>query len=212
MKYSKFLQIYKKVPIIDSSTFSLYSENVANLRRQVIGWVEKGYLIPLKRGVYIFNDNYRQVEPSKLFLANYMVSPSYVSLEYALGLYGLIPERVYDITSVTTKKTNEFSNVIGRFEYRKIKESLFFGFKQEKEKDQESFIAEPEKAFLDYFYLNHLFVGKFEEFKSMRFQNLENLNIKRLKEYEIQYNRRVNKVVNAFINYIQKYKNEYKTL
>lgn len=212
MKFDEFLNIYRDVPVIDSSTFPLYSDRPSNLRRQVRTWVKKRYLIPLKRGLYIFSENYRQIEPSSLFISNYLVSSSYISLEYALGYYGLIPEKVTVITSVTTKKTNKFKNKLGKFEYRSVKKSLFFGYKKESDKNLEFFIAFPEKAILDYFYLNADFKGKFEEFDSLRFQNLDKLNIERMRAYQKKYNNRVCRIVEKLVKYIQQYKDEYKNL
>jgi len=212
MKFDIFLNIYKNVPVIDSSTFSIYSNKTSVLRRQVRSWVKKGYLISLKRGLYIFSENYRQIEPSNLFLANYIISPSYVSLEYALGYYDLIPERVTVFTSITSKKTNSFTNPLGKFEYRKIKEKLFFGFRKEKERREEFFIAHPEKAILDYFYLNHNFKGAFDEFDSMRLQNLDIFDVKKLDDYKSKYNKRVTKVIRFLIEYIDKYTIKYRKL
>jgi len=209
MKFEEFIKLYKNAPLIDASTFSLY-RNPNHLRRQVRNWVKKGYLLPLKKGVYIFNDDYRKIQPSVFFVANFLVSPSYVSLEYALGYYGLIPEKVEIITSITTKKTNFFQNCLGEFEYRSIKEELFFGFK--KENNQEFFIALPEKALVDYFYLNSQFEGRYEEFDSLRLQNLEILDVDLLKSYKLHYNKRMKKVIDSLMEYINCYKKEYKKL
>jgi len=72
-----------------------------------------------------------------------------VSTIYALGYYDLIPEKVIDVTSVTTKKTAKFTNPFGTFIYQHLKTSLFFGFKEiEDENGFPVLIAEPEKAVL----------------------------------------------------------------
>ncbi len=94
MKFEEFLKIYNQAPLVDSSTFALYSQNPQDLRRQVREWTKKGYILPLKRGIYFFNENYRKKEPSLSFIANFLITPSYLSLEYALGFYDLIPEKV----------------------------------------------------------------------------------------------------------------------
>lgn len=212
MKFEKFLDIYQNNPIIDSSSFPIHSENPSVLRRQVRGWVKKGYLISLKRCLYIFGDNFRKNNPSRLFIANYLISPSYLSLEYALELYGLIPEKVTVLTSVTTKKTNLFKNDLGVFEYRSLDKNLFFGFKKEKDKGQEIFVAYAEKALLDYFYLNANFIGETGEFDSLRLQNLEILDDQRLTLYSKKYNQRVKKVAKELNEYKVKNKDKYKKL
>ncbi len=212
MKFNEFVKIYQEAPLIDSSTFSLYNEKPQSLRRQVREWVRKDYLIPLKRGLYIFSDEWRKIQSSVLFMANFLVLPSYVSLEYALSFYEIIPEKVTVITSVTTKKTKIFTNLLGSFEYRSIKEDLFFGFKKEIDKEEEFFIALPEKALLDYFYLNPHFQGNFSELESLRLQNLEALNIKSLETYGLKYNKRIRKIAQVLIEFVKKETTRYKRL
>lgn len=212
MKFNEFVKIYQEAPLIDSSTFSLYNEKPQNLRRQVREWVKKDYLIPLKRGLYIFSSQWRKIQPSVLFMANFLVLPSYVSLEQALGFYEIIPEKVTVITSVTTKKTKIFKNLVGSFEYRSIKEDLFFGFKKEIDNNQEFFIALPEKALLDFFYLNNHFQGDFSELESLRLQNLEVLNIKLLETYGLKYNKRIRKIAEVLIEFVKKEKGRYRRL
>ena len=212
MKFNEFVKIYQEAPLIDSSTFSLYNEKPQNLRRQVREWVKKDYLIPLKRGLYIFSSQWRKIQPSVLFMANFLVLPSYVSLEQALGFYEIIPEKVTVITSVTTKKTKIFRNLVGSFEYRSIKEDLFFGFKKEIDNNQEFFIALPEKALLDFFYLNNHFQGDFSELESLRLQNLEVLNIRLLETYGLKYNRRIRKIAEVLIEFVKKEKGRYRRL
>lgn len=212
MKFNEFVKIYQKAPLIDSSTFSLYNEKPQSLRRQVREWVKKDYLIPLKRGLYIFSSQWRKIQPSVLFMANFLVLPSYVSLEQALGFYEIIPEKVTVITSVTTKKTKIFKNLVGSFEYRSIKEDLFFGFKKEIDNNQEFFIALPEKALLDFFYLNNYFQGDFSELESLRLQNLELLNMKLLENYGLKYNKRIRKIAEVLIEFVKKEKGRYRRL
>ena len=212
MKFNEFVKIYQKAPLVDSSTFSLYNEKPQNLRRQVREWVKKDYLIPLKRGLYIFSSQWRKIQPSVLFMANFLVLPSYVSLEQALGFYEIIPEKVTVITSVTTKKTKIFKNSVGSFEYRSMKEDLFFGFKKEIDNNQEFFIALPEKALLDYFYLNNHFQGDFSELESLRLQNLEVLNIKLLETYGLKYNKRIRRIAEVLIEFVKKEKGRYRRL
>ena len=212
MKFNEFVKIYQKAPLIDSSTFSLYNEKPQNLRRQVREWVKKDYLIPLKRGLYIFSSQWRKIQPSVLFMANFLVLPSYVSLEQALGFYEIIPEKVTVITSVTTKKTKIFRNLVGSFEYRSIKKDLFFGFKKEIDNNQEFFIALPEKALLDFFYLNNHFQGDFSELESLRLQNLEVLNIRLLETYGLKYNKRIRKIAEVLIEFVKKEKGRYRRL
>jgi len=134
-------------------------------------WQKKGYIRKIRRGYYAFSDI--KLNEQKLFLmANKLYSPSYVSLDIALSHYGLIPEGVYSITSISTKKTNEFNTSLGNFIYRNIKPRLFFGYSLAKIEDQEYKLASIEKAVLDYFYLNPSMNDE-ETFAEWRFNTME---------------------------------------
>jgi predicted transcriptional regulator of viral defense system len=203
MKFDTFLHNYGDNVIIDSSSFVMLDEKVADIRRQVSGWAKKGYLIQLKKGVYVFNDTYRKIVPSPRFIANYLVMPSYLSLEYALGYYDLIPEKVTVYSSLTTKKTQSFTNALGRFEYCSVKENLFSGFTKVSFNNQDFFIALPEKAILDFFYFREHIQGAPGEFEAFRFQNLEILKLKRFHEFSRAYPSRVRKAVRLFIDFVR---------
>ena len=212
MKFTDFIKIYQAAQIIDSSTFSLTSKNPAHLRRQVREWVKKGYLFVLRRGKYIFSEEYRKQAVSGSSVANALVTPSYLSLEFVLGFYGLIPEKVTVFTSITTKKTAGFKNVLGAFDYRSVKEKLFFGYKKITESEREFFIALPEKALLDYFYLNKQFKGEYEEFDSLRLQNLELIKLRRLREFGKSFDKRTNIVAQRLAAYCAAEKKKLRNL
>jgi len=108
-------------------------------------YAKKGYITRVKRGLYAFPDSL----PPELFLANKIYEPSYVSLEFALSYHRVIPENVYEITSVTTKATRRFEKMGKIFSYRQIKKIAFAGYITEKQKDFSFQIADPEKAFVD---------------------------------------------------------------
>ncbi len=212
MKFDEFIKTYKDSILIDSSTYSWFSEKPQDVRRQVRYWVQKGYLIALKKGVYILSDNYRKINPSRRFLSNFFVSPSYLSLEYALGFYDLIPEKVTVFTSLTTKKTTAYRNYLGTFEYRSIKEDLFFGYNKAAENGQDFFIAQPEKAILDFFYFRKELKGKAGEFESLRFQNLDRIDLARLQEFSKKFTKKVNTLAQAFIAFVIREKQDWKAL
>jgi len=204
MKFNDFLKLYVDKPFVDSSTFALYG-NAGDIRRQVNGWLKHGYLLPLKKGLYIFGEQYRKMPVSPLFIANFLVTPSYVSMEYALGYYGFIPEKVVSITSVTTKKTRIFKNAVGRFSYRTIKRNLFFGFTKVELNQDSFFIAQPEKALCDYLYLDSAALPREDYFEeSMRLQNTEKLSVKLLLSYKDKYDKRTGLIVDALVAYIKK--------
>ncbi len=212
MKLTEFVKKYSRDQVIDSSTFSLLGEDTQNIRCQVQYWRRQGHLILLKRGVYVLSSDLRKQPLSMGFISNFLISPSYISLEYALSYYDLIPEATMTYTSISTKKTTKFKTSLGVFEYRSIKEGLFFGFTKVIEQGQSYFIAYPEKAVLDFFYFHQDMGGSESEFESYRFQNLGSLNLKRFNEFRHQYNKKTNDLARAFTGFIKSGKKRYKTL
>lgn len=202
MDFRTFKERFSDAPIIFSEDVWQRSEDGRKnllgrqaLLNQLNRWQRKGLILKLRKGVYILNRSDRKIEPSDMYLANQFYAPSYISLEYALSFYGLIPERVYDVTSVTTKKTLHFSNSIGNFNYRHIMPSAFKGFKIIKDHSGlDVFMAEPEKAVVDFLYfafgrdpkVNEKSQDLFSE--SYRFEDVGTLKEKRILELASLFN------------------------
>lgn len=122
-------------------------------RNNLVQWVSKGYLIRLRQGYYTFPE-YKGSTDFALYFANIIYKPSYISLQTALSFYGIIPEAVPEITSVTTLKTKAFSNDVGEYSYKNIKPDLMFGYLlRETEGGRRIMFATPEKALADLLYL-----------------------------------------------------------
>ena len=98
---------------------------VNNINAKIAYMVNKGELIRLKKGLYTLGKDYQAVSPDTISLANILYAPSYVSFDYALSYYGLIPERVYEITSATMRMKKEFDTPLGRFTYRPVPLSAY---------------------------------------------------------------------------------------
>jgi predicted transcriptional regulator of viral defense system len=92
----------------------------ARPRDKISDLLRKGIIVRVKKGLYIFGKDYRRQYASRELLANLIYGPSYVSLDFALQHYGMIPERVEAVTSVTTGRSRRFSTPIGLFTYRQI--------------------------------------------------------------------------------------------
>lgn len=108
-------------------------------------------LIPIKRGLYVLNPK-RTGRPLSLpLIANMLYGPSYVSLDFALSYYGLIPEAVYEITSVTTGRTKTYDTPVGRFSYEHASLNVYpVGIASVANESGHFFLmATPEKALCD---------------------------------------------------------------
>lgn len=113
---------------------------------------KQGYIQSVKRGLYKLSDE----SVPDLYLANKLYEPSYISLEFALSYHRIIPETVYEITSITPKATRRFEALGKFFSYRKIKKTAFAGYTIEKQRELSFRIADAEKAFVDYNYFRLL--------------------------------------------------------
>ena len=153
-------------------------------------WSKKGLIIKLRNGFYLFPE-YKTRSGFAFYVANKIYRPSYISLHSALAFYGMIPESVVQITSVTSRKTASFSNAVGEFSYKTVKPDLMFGYDVKAIAEGHSFfLAKPEKALIDLLYLYPFYNTKseIEELRlDMDFIHNE-LNINLLKEYLIQIN------------------------
>ncbi|MDI6731919.1 MAG: hypothetical protein QME05_05015 [Candidatus Margulisbacteria bacterium] len=170
---------------IELSDNSLY----ANIKR----WLKQGQIIKLKNGFYVTNNYLLSRENKEIyleFIANKLREPSYLSLEYVLQSYGMLTEAVYSFTSVTLKSKNSYSNKLGRFSYRNIKEPLFTGFDLIEKGGYQVKIATKAKALFDYLYFKFRPLPKItkEEFSSLRL-NLDGF----LKSDAIEFARYTNK-------------------
>lgn len=113
---------------------------------------KNGSIVSVKRGMYKLAEE----QVPDLYLANKIYAPSYVSLEFALSYHGVIPETVYEITSVTTKATRRFEISGKVFSYSKIKTGAYTGYSVQKQNGVNFYIAEAAKAFVDVNYLRML--------------------------------------------------------
>lgn len=187
MNYINFQKELKELPIFSLSDLNKLNEKVYHHR--LIEWQKKGLIERIANGVYKFSD----VELNELklfFIANKIYPPSYISLETSLSYYNLIPETVYNITSVTTKKTSRFNSKYGNFFYRKINTNLFWGYTLIQKGNLTIKIAEPEKAILDYFYL-HPELSNLNSVSELRLkldQIKEIINFEKLDKYLVLFN------------------------
>ena len=100
---------------------NIYKE-YTNINQKIGIEVKKGNYVRIKRGLYSNN-----LFIDLPLIANVCYNPSYISFEYALSYYGLIPERVTLYTSaVYNKKNNKIYRIKDvSFEYRSVPKSVF---------------------------------------------------------------------------------------
>jgi len=206
MEWESFLKITNRLPLINTENLMVGSACPASVEVQISRWKRAGKIIQLKKGIYILAEPYRKIEVYEPYIAAILKSPSYLSLEKALEYYNLIPEAVTVYTSVTTKRNARFVSEAGIFDYKHIKDSLFWGYTTLTVNKQTAFIASPEKALLDFFYLKKVTVS-LEYLEELRLQHVEKMNITKLHKYAQKFKKPKMLQVAALI---KEYSTQYK--
>ena len=81
---------------------------------------QAGEILRLRPGLFVLAPPYRKTEPHPFVVAASLHAPSHVSLESALAHHGLIPEAVYQVSSVTVARSREFHTPVGVFSFRRV--------------------------------------------------------------------------------------------
>ena len=163
--------------LIDLPDKSLYTD--------IARWVRNKKIMPLKRGLYVMGEYYdknARKDDYRLFIANKLREPSYISLEFVLQKYGLLSESVFAITSIALKSKRSYKNELGLFTYKNISSKLFTGFEIRTYGGYEVKEATKMKALFDYLYLKLLRIQKINSDLLLSFR----LNLEKLKKSESQ--------------------------
>jgi predicted transcriptional regulator of viral defense system len=111
--------------------------------------LKKGEIVRVKKGLYFLPEPYGATL-NKILLSNLIYGPSYVSYEYALSYWGVIPEKVEEVTAVTNKRKKRFQTPIGVFSYKYLNNRIFsVGKVLINDGDVSSIIASKEKSLCD---------------------------------------------------------------
>jgi len=178
-------------------------------RDQVTKLIKKGYILPVKKGLYVFGPRANAVPYSKEILANLIYGPSYISKEYALAYYGMIPERVSLVTSMTNKRKKYFNTPIGDYSYQYINNFRYSTGITQIHVDQTRTVlfATKEKALADVIWQNNLLTS-LDDLRQYLLEDLridENvlmtLNLTKLRSIQRVYQ---NKTIELLIKYLEK--------
>jgi hypothetical protein len=133
-----------------------------------------GALVRVKKGIYIFGENFARRPFSKEVLANMMYGPSYISLEWACQYYRLIPEKVTTVTSITTQRSREFETPVGFFTYDHLPVQVFHvGVTLRQFSDtQQALVATKEKALADLLVVRRGSFSSRKHFQETLFEDL----------------------------------------
>lgn len=150
MRFRRVLKEYAQAPV----SHRILMEALGEYNRpndKISELLKSGELISLKRGLYIAGAELDLPVPQPFLMANHLRGPSYVSLESALSYWGIIPDRVHEITSVTLKTSKKYTTDVGRFSFLHLA-SPYYSFGVESLQltaKQTVLIASREKAICD---------------------------------------------------------------
>jgi len=204
MNFFKFKEKVKELPYFETKELRLILGDDWNgtMLINIKNWVNRGHLVMFRRGLYVINDFKNQIDIS--VFATKLYSPSYISLETALSFYGIIPEAVFTVTSVSTRKTKNFSTPVGKFSYQKIKKEAFGGYETRKQEGVSFSLALPEKAIVDFLYLNrNILNGDYKQFQEYRFDEDFKFSKRKLLTFAKIFNNK--KLLLLTLNFIKYY-------
>ena len=175
--------------------------NEPNILVQIAFWTKKGYIQKIKKGLYVLTNAQGEIDPATL--ASKMYAPSYLSLEFALNCYGIIPDIPGTHTSVTSRKTMRHKNQFGNFSFRKIKKEFFTGYVAMRDKNISYNMATPEKALMDFIYFGQSrFEPKEDFWREMRIDEDFRLDRKKIEEYKKLFkNNKINELADSLLRY-----------
>jgi hypothetical protein len=175
-----------RTDVLDYQQLVSYLHGYAKPRDRISMLLADGSLIRVRKGLYVFGESYRRAPLSRELLANLIYGPSYVSLDYALSHYGMIPERVENVTSVTTGESRRFSTPFGVFTYRPLPPRRYApGIRWSGEGDARCLMASPEKALVDKVWTDKRFSpANLKDFNAYLFEDLR-MDVQRLSSLDL---------------------------
>lgn len=136
----------------------------SNVRGKIGRLLAAGEIIRIKKGLYTFPEYLRRSPLNPCMVANMLYGPSYVSCDFALSYYGMIPERVETVTSMTTGRPRQFDTPVGFFTYQQRAAADFsLGIANSDAGNGGFLIASREKALYDKVLTDKRYDGKESE-------------------------------------------------
>ena len=186
MRWEDLLERFGAQPLFHTSHLSVFPDPKASVLVQLSRWVESGKLLQIRRGWYLIEKPYRARDVSDAAIANAVIRPSYLSLEWALQYHALIPEATFQPTSITTLRGIRFEALDRLFLYHHVARGFFHGYGSYDYAGEKIACASPEKALLDLIYL---FVQRnafsLLWLEGLRLQNLDRFDVKELRRQSV---------------------------
>jgi predicted transcriptional regulator of viral defense system len=139
-----------QLPYIEARLLKPFLSEYTNPRQWFSRLVKKGELIRMKNGFFVIAEKIENIRVPYEQIANLLSGPSYISFEWALSYYGMIPEGVYVVTSASAGKSKNYTTPLGTFDYISLSHDRYaIGIDQKQNAGGNFLIATPEKALAD---------------------------------------------------------------
>ncbi len=174
MDFRKKVKEYAEAPISRQLMLEVLSD-YERPNDKISELIKSKELISIRRGLYVTGPNMDLPTPAPFLIANHLRGPSYVSLESALSYWNIIPERAYEISSVTIKTSKTYKTAIGRFSYQQLKVPYYsYGIKNVTYSPKQTILmASPEKALCDKIVLTpHINLRSIKQTKAFLIEDL----------------------------------------
>lgn len=213
MEFTRLIQIVGDEPVFETGLLLAGQVDPRDVRRQLSRWVKAGRIYSLRRGLYALALPFQKVKPHPFVIANRLVGGSYVSCQSALAHYGLIPEYAPVVVSVTAARPARWETPFGAFEFRHLKTDLLRGYRQvDLGGGQKAFVATPEKALLDWIYLQPGADAP-DYLRELRLQNWERLDLEELVRWAERLDRpKLKRAARRLVELARQEAGEYETL
>ncbi len=149
------------MPLFDINKLEAFSPNIelTSVYKKTQRWIKSGKILQLRKGLYMSREYFEKNqfdENFRVFIANNLLFPSYVSGAYVLQRYEILTDITHPITSVTLKSSRKYTNKMGNFLYNSISEDLYTGYKAEFYGMERVHVASKAKALFDFLYFKYL--------------------------------------------------------
>jgi predicted transcriptional regulator of viral defense system len=198
-KYGKVVKTEELIPIF----LTKFGKESAYNRIHVLS--RNGWFIRIKQGLYIVNDSITgqfQGDLPFLVISHCLFEDSYVSLAHALHYHKLVDQVPDTISSISDQSSKKFSYQSYTFKITKVKPDIYFGYHTISLQKRTIQIADPEKALLDYLYVDINFTTP-KVFLEPIIKHPETINIEKLQEYALRFSSNVRRKTGFLLDHLK---------
>jgi predicted transcriptional regulator of viral defense system len=180
-----------------------YDKTSAHSRIQILS--KNGWLLRIKQGLYFVNDSIfgpLQENLPLITISHCLFEDSYVSIAHALQYHELVDKNPEVVSAINVHVSKKFEFQSYTFKITKVKPDIYFGYHTISQQKRTVLIAEPEKALLDYLYVDINFTTP-KVFLEPIIKHPETINIEKLQEYALRFSSNVRRKTGFLLDHLK---------